>query len=79
MREEVSLSLSREALLLSLWIRKKYLESFRKHILSPFHLSPMDGVSRTMVIAGKTIRARTIVLPLGWGTFYVIYRTKFGT
>ena len=59
--------------------KKKVPESFRKDILSPFHLTPMDGVSRTMVIAGKTIRARTIVLPLGWGTFYVIYRTKFST
>lgn len=58
---------------------RKEVESFRKDILSPFHLTPMDGVSRTMVIAGKTIRAGTIVLPLGWGTFYVIYRTKLST
>ena len=48
-------------------------------VLSAFHLAPVNGVARTMMITGKTVGASSVVNPHGRCTFYIIYRAQSGT
>ncbi len=45
-----------------------------KIVLSSLHLTPMDGMLRTVMITSQTVGTTAIMLPVWWQSFYIIHR-----
>ena len=60
-------------------VRLFSVQEFIKPILSAFHVTPMDGMGRTVMITSQTICAPLVVKPHGRCSFYVVDRAHLLT